>query len=55
MKLQPDKPAAAKVAGALKFKQEGDRVERHLSLPCEVVVQLIQEDAARKAGAKAPK
>jgi hypothetical protein len=55
MKLQPDKPAAAKVAGALKFNQEGDRVECHLSLPCEVVVQLIQEDSARKAGAKAPK
>jgi hypothetical protein len=55
MKLQKDKPEAAKLAAGLSLKQEGSAVVVHASLPAADALEVIKADAARKAQKKAQK
>lgn len=52
MKLQEDKPEAAKFAKALTLKQEGASVNLSLAMSAEDVVVGMKADAARKAAQK---
>ena len=48
-KLQNDKPESVKVANAITFTQDADRVVGNLALPAGEVVEIMKADAARKA------
>ena len=52
MKLQKDKPEAAKIAEGLSLKQNGSSVLATLALPASDVVNLMKADAAKKAEKK---
>jgi hypothetical protein len=49
LKLQADKPEAAKLADALSLKQDGAKLTATLSLPADQLVAVIKADAERKA------
>ena len=54
-KFQNDKPESAKIANAITFTKNSDRVAGNLALPASEVVEMMKADAARKAAAKAAK
>lgn len=52
MKVQNDKPDAAKLANALNIRQSGNSVMVDLSLPADEIVAMMKAGAARKAQKK---
>jgi hypothetical protein len=52
LKLQTDKPDATKLADAITLKQEGNAVVANLTVPSQVVLDMIKNDQARKAKKK---
>src|SRR5262249_23946996 len=55
MKLQRDKPEAAKLAQALTLKQDGSILTLNLNIPAPEALDVIKAEAARKMEKKAEK
>jgi hypothetical protein len=55
VKLQKDKPEAAKLLQALNLKQDGSSVVLTLNVPADDVVGAMKASAERKAAKKAEK
>jgi hypothetical protein len=53
MRLQQDKPDAARLAEAISIKQNGPSVVATIALPADDVVKMLKVDAAKKAEKKA--
>jgi hypothetical protein len=53
MKLQKEKPEAAKLGSAITLKQDGPSIVAKATLPANDLIEMMKADAARKAARKA--